>query len=142
MEVIEINEYTEEIKKELNILLPQLSSSAKELTEIELKEIISSNASHLLMAIEDGIYYGSLTLVVFKIPTGVRAWVEDVVVNNLSRGKGVGKLLIEKAIELANNLGAKTIDLTSRPSREAANTLYKKVGFQIRETNVYRYKSI
>ena len=81
-------------------------------------------------------------MVVFKIPTGRRAWIEDVVVSESSRGKGIGKSLTNKAIEVSAKLGAKTIDLTSRPSREAANSLYKKLGFQERQTNIYRYKGI
>ncbi len=142
MQIIEIKRYSEDIKDALNELLPQLSSSATTLSDSNVKEIVESEASHLLMAKEDGIYYGSLTVVVFKIPTGIRAWIEDVVVNKNSRGKGVGKLLTEKAIELAEQHGAKTVDLTSRPSREAANALYKKVGFKQRDTNVYRYQGI
>ena len=141
MEIIEITKYTEEALKAINDLLPQLSSSAATLTENELTSIINSESSHLLMAVEDGAYFGSLTLAVFTIPTGVRAWIEDVVVSENARGKGVGKALSLQAVELAKSLGAKTVDLTSRPSREAANALYKKVGFKQRETNVYRFKN-
>jgi len=78
-------------------------------------------------------------LVIFPIITGTRAWIEDVVVPEIARGKGVGKLLIEEAVKLAEKQGAKTVDLTSRPTREVANKLYKSSGFQQRETNVYRY---
>ena len=81
---------------------------------------------------------GVLTLVVFPIPTGTRAWVEDVVVDEAARGCGLGGRLLKKAVELARAAGAKTLDLTSRPSREAANRLYRRCGFEIRETNVYR----
>ena len=82
---------------------------------------------------------GTLTLVVFRIPTGVRAWIEDVVVDGSARGHGVGDELNRVALELARSKGAKTVDLTSRPSREAANRLYQRIGFQPRDTNVYRY---
>lgn len=140
MNVIQVTQYSEKILEAINELLPQLSSSAKPLTASELTEIIQSESSHLLMAEESGKFYGSLTLVTFMIPTGIRAWIEDVVVNENARGKGVGKLLSERAVGLASEIGAKTVDLTSRPSREAANALYKKVGFEMRETNVYRYK--
>ena len=75
----------------------------------------------------------------FKIPSGFRAWIEDVVVSEAARGKGVGKKLVEHAVEIANQSNVKSIDLTSRASRVAAIALYKKVGFQDRETNVYRY---
>ncbi len=140
MNVIQVTQYSEKILEAINELLPQLSSSAKPLTASELTEIIQSESSHLLMAEESGKFYGSLTLVTFMIPTGIRAWIEDVVVKENARGKGVGKLLSERAVGLASEIGAKTVDLTSRPSREAANALYKKVGFEMRETNVYRYK--
>ena len=140
MNVIQVTQYSEKILEAINELLPQLSSSAKPLTASELTEIIQSESSHLLMAEESGKFYGSLTLVTFMIPTGIRAWIEDVVVKENARGKGVGKLLSERAVGLASEIGAKTVDLTSRPSREVANALYKKVGFELRETNVYRYK--
>ncbi|MFT6046916.1 MAG: ribosomal protein S18 acetylase RimI-like enzyme [Arenicella sp.] len=141
MNIIEITKYSEEILSALNELLPQLSSSAPPLTDVTLLRIIQSESSHLLMAEEGGQFYGSLTLVVFDIPTGTRAWIEDVVVSKDSRGKGVGKLISERAVSLAHELGAKTIDLTSRPSRVIANNLYKKIGFVQRETNIYRFEN-
>ena len=139
MNIVEIKEYSDELRESVNELLPQLSKSAAELSHQELESIVGSDASKLLLAKEDDQIFGMLTLVVFRIPTGVRAWIEDVVVGENARGKGVGKLLTEFAIELAHDNGAKTVDLTSRPDREAANTLYKRVGFVQRETNVYRY---
>ncbi len=102
---------------------------------------MDSDTSHLLLATDDGRLCGMLTLVVFRIPTGIRAWIEDVVVNDDDRGKGVAKALLEAAIEQARSMGAKTLDLTSRPAREAANRLYRKVGFVQRETNVYRIET-
>ena len=141
MNIIEITEYTDRVLTELNNLLPQLSSSAIPLTKSSLVKIIKSESSRLLIAEENGLYYGSLTLAVFDIPTGRRAWIEDVVVTENSRGKGVGRLLSESAVKLANELGAKTIDLTSRPSREIANNLYKSIGFEQRKTNIYRYNN-
>ena len=140
MNIIEITEYSEKVLDALNDLLPQLSSSAVPLLESDLLRIIQSESSRLLMAEEAGLFYGSLTLVVFVIPTGTRAWIEDVVVGKSARGKGVGRLLSERAVGLANELGAKTVDLTSRPSREVANNLYKSIGFVQRDTNVYRYR--
>jgi len=140
MNIIEISEYSKEVLNALNELLPQLSSSAAPLSESSLLNIIQSESSHLLMAEEGGQYCGSLTLIILDIPTGIRAWIEDVVVNETARGKGVGRLLSEEAVKLANERGAKTIDLTSRPSRDVANDLYKSLGFIQRETNVYRYK--
>ncbi len=120
-------------------LIPQLSRSNPAPDASVLQSIIDHDACHLLLAIEDDVILGALTLVVFPIPTAVRAWIEDVVVDGDARGKGVGEILSLKAIELASSLGAKTVELTSRPSREAANRLYQRIGFEARETNVYRY---
>ena len=83
---------------------------------------------------------GMLSLATFDIPTGRRAWVEDVVVDNAARGQGAGQKLVEAAVAHAAAIGSKSVDLTSRPTREAANRLYKRAGFELRETNVYRYK--
>lgn len=121
-------------------LIPQLSSSSPPPDAAALGAIVASDACHLLLARDDdGTVLGSMTLVVFPIPTGVRAWIEDVVVDGDARGRGVGEALNRQALELARSLGAKTVDLTSRPSREAANRLYQRIGFEPRETNVYRY---
>ena len=139
MEILEVKEYSDKTLESLNALLPQLSTSAKPLAKIDLQNIISNSSVHLLLAQEKMECFGALTLVVFPIITGTRAWIEDVVVSESSRGKGVGKLLTEKAVASAAEYGAKTVDLTSRPSREAANRLYKSAGFQQRETNVYRF---
>ena len=121
-------------------LIPQLSKSSPAPTKAELQAIASHEACFLLVAREDGgTILGSLTLVVFPIPTAVRAWIEDVVVDDAARGKGVGELLNRRALEISAEHGAKTVDLTSRPSREAANRLYQRIGFEPRDTNVYRY---
>ena len=122
-------------------LIPQLSSSNLPPDEEELNTIVESDSATILIAAaEDGEILGSMTLIVFRIPTGVRAWIEDVVVDGSAQGQGVGQALNEYAIQLAEKAGAKTIDLTSRPSREAANRLYKRLGFEPRDTNVYRYR--
>jgi ribosomal protein S18 acetylase RimI-like enzyme len=130
---------TPELVEALTRLLPQLSSSAPPPTAAEVAEIIASPATDLLVARVDGRVVGSLTLVTFRLPTGMRAWIEDVVVDSEARGQGVGEALNRFALELAAKRGARTVDLTSRPSREAANRLYQRIGFQRRETNVYRY---
>lgn len=123
------------------VLIPQLSRSNPPPSGDELRAIVESEASTLLIARDEtGAIVGSMTLAMFLIPTGRRAWIEDVVVDESARGKGVGRLLNERAIEIAMEAGAKTVDLTSRPSREAANRLYKRLGFVERETNVYRYQ--
>src|SRR5262245_4086229 len=93
----------------------------------------------LLAEDDEGTVIGSLTLALFRTPTGTRAWIEDVVVDEAARGQGAGETLVEEAIRLAAASGARTVDLTSRPSRDAANALYEKMGFHMRETNVYRY---
>ena len=121
-------------------LLPQLSTSASALTAYELEAIVAHPATTLFVAREEGgRIVGSLTLAVFRVPTGVRAWIEDVVVDGSARGAGAGSALVRAAIELAREAGARTVDLTSRPGREAANRLYQRLGFEMRATNVYRY---
>lgn len=132
-------EVTDELASAFARLIPQLSRSSPPPTAAELAEMVQSPATSVLIARLDGAVVGTLTLVTFRIPTGVRAWIEDVVVDDSARGHGVGDQLNQFAIDLARNKGAKTVDLTSRPSREAANRLYQRIGFQPRETNVYRF---
>jgi ribosomal protein S18 acetylase RimI-like enzyme len=131
---------TPEIVDAFARLIPQLSRSAPAPSAEQLEEIATSPASHLLIARVDEAIVGCLTLVVFRIPTGVRAWIEDVVVDEAARGRGVGDALNLEALRIARELGAITVDLTSRPAREAANRLYQRLGFTERETNVYRYE--
>lgn len=122
-------------------LVPQLSKSNPPPTEAQVDEIVTSPATEVFVArSDDGTILGVSTLVTFRIPTAVRSWVEDVVVDEAASGQGVGTAIIQAMIERARELGAKTVDLTSRPSREAANRLYQRVGFVLRETNVYRYE--
>ena len=139
--VSEQTELTDDLREAFDRLVPQLSSSNPPPTDDELREIIDSPASILLIARDDesGRILGSLTLVVFSIPTGIRAWIEDVVVDEAARGQGVGEALNRHALERARAEGAKTVDLTSRPTREAANRLYLRLGFIPRETNIYRF---
>ena len=121
-------------------LVPQLSNSAPAPTRAELEAIVESPATTLFLAEDDeGAVIGSLTLALFRTPTGTRAWIEDVIVDESARGQGAGEALVADAIRLAAEAGARTVDLTSRPSRDAANALYEKIGFRMRETNVYRY---
>ncbi len=134
-------EVTPELVAALARLVPQLSSSASVPSEDEVAEMVASPATTLLVARagERATIVGTLTLVVFRIPTGVRAWIEDVVVDDAWRGKGVGEALSLHALELARAAGARTVDLTSRPTRAAANRLYRRLGFEPRDTNVYRH---
>ncbi|MCI7305799.1 MAG: GNAT family N-acetyltransferase [Trueperella sp.] len=120
-------------------LIPQLSSSASPMDIEQIGELLAQPSIDLMVYKDEGEILGILTLVTFTIPTGTRAWIEDVVVDDAARGKGVGRALVEAACDLATTRGAKSVDLTSRPSREAANRLYRRCGFEARETNVYRY---
>jgi ribosomal protein S18 acetylase RimI-like enzyme len=129
-----------EIVAALGNLVGQLSSSAPAPSATAIEALVASDATALLLAREgDGRIVGMLTLAVFRVPTGVRAWIEDVVVDRDARGRGIGALLTREALARAAAAGARTVDLTSRPSREEANRLYAKLGFRRRETNVYRH---
>ena len=128
---------TDEVVAALARLLPQLSSSAPP-NATEWATIIAGGAT-VFVARVDGAIVGSLTLVMYRIATGLKAWIEDVVVDEAARGHGVGEALNFAAIEEARRRGAKAVSLTSRPSREAANRLYQRIGFSARDTNVYRY---
>lgn len=120
-------------------LVPQLSSSSPPPDADQLAEVIAHPGTTVFVArSDDGVIVGTLTLVTFRIPTGLRAWIEDVVVDEAARG-GVGTALVTAALDRACELGCKTVELTSRPSREAANHLYLKLGFEVRQTNVYRF---
>ncbi len=135
-----LSEVTDEVVEAFNALLPQLSTTAKPLDAATLRAIVAAPASTVLVARVDGQIAGSLTLATFPIPTGVRAWIEDVVVDKAARGQRIGTLLIDEAIKLARQSGARTIDLTSRPSRVSAGVLYERIGFEQRDTRMYRYK--
>jgi len=137
--VEELREVTDEVVEAFNRLLPQLSRSAPPLDRAALERIAGSDATTLLVAWADGRLAGTLSLVLFPIPTGIRAWIEDVVVDEAARGQGIGEALTVAALRLAEEAGARTVDLTSRASREAAGRLYERVGFQSRETRFYRY---
>jgi len=139
VEVTRVTKATPELTTALNALIPQLSSSASPLSESDVAELVANESVTLLIAKSGETVVGTLTLVTFPIPTGLRAWIEDVVVDEEARGLGVGVALTSAAIDIATSLGVKSIDLTSRPSREAANAMYVKIGFEKRETNVYRY---
>jgi ribosomal protein S18 acetylase RimI-like enzyme len=142
VEIVEATEVTPELVEAFERLTPQLSSSNPPPSPDALAEIVASPASVLLLARvggADGPIVGSLTLALFRIPTGLRAWIEDVVVDGEARGRGVGEALNRGALDRARQAGARTVDLTSRPSRQAANRLYQRIGFVERDTNVYRY---
>lgn len=130
---------TEELVDAMARLIPQLSSSNPPPGRAELEEIVASPVTTLFVAEHGGRIVGALTLVAFRIPTGVRTRIEDVVVDETLRGRRVGERLSEAALAEARRLGARSTDLTSRPSRTAANRLYARMGFERRKSNVYRY---
>ncbi|HEY7325089.1 MAG TPA: GNAT family N-acetyltransferase [Streptosporangiaceae bacterium] len=135
----ELREVTDEVVDAFAKLLPQLSSSAKPLDAAMIKDLVASSAVTVLLARDEGKIIGSLSLVVFRIPTGVRAWVEDVVVDTAAGRQGTGTALVTAAVERARAAGARTVDLTTRPARVAAGNLYERAGFTQRDTRVFRY---
>ena len=142
IDVTVANRVDDELAAAFGRLLPQLSDSADIPTPELIREIVDAPASTVFIARDTrdgGRIVGMLTLVVFRIPTGMRAWIEDVVVDASVRGRGVGEALSQAALTRAAAAGARTVDLTSRPSREAANRQYRRLGFALRETNLYRY---
>ena len=141
-----VTESNPELVEAMERLIPQLSRSAPALTAEQCEAFVGQEGVHLFVFRPDAPdadgsrpILGMLTLATFSIPTGLRAWVEDVVVDSAIRGQGAGQALVEAAVAHAGRIGARTVDLTSRPSREAANRLYRRCGFELRETNVYRY---
>lgn len=141
--ILEVTVIDDELLAAFELLIPQLSSSNPPPPASELQEILDDPGSVLLIARDDrddGRIVGSLTLAMYRIPTGLKAWIDDVVVDSAVRGRGVGNKLNTVALDIARERGAKSVDLTSRPHREAANRLYQRLGFEQRTTNVYRYK--
>jgi ribosomal protein S18 acetylase RimI-like enzyme len=133
-------EDADELAAALAGLVPQLSRSNPPPSPAEVQAMLAHQAITQFVARDDrGAIVGVATLAVFPIPTARRAWIEDVIVDEASAGRGIGRLLTEAMLVRARELGCATVDLTSRPSREAANHLYKKVGFVQRDTNVYRF---
>jgi ribosomal protein S18 acetylase RimI-like enzyme len=140
VEVEAVGRVTDELVEAAGRLLSQLSSSAASLGADGLARIAQHQATTLFVARSQGAIVGMLTLVTFPLPSGVRARIEDVVVDQAARGQGVGTALTMAALRLAQDQGARSVDLTSRPSRVAANRLYQQLGFQLRDSNVYRYQ--
>jgi ribosomal protein S18 acetylase RimI-like enzyme len=137
VEVVE--RVSDELVEAFERLVPQLSSSVPTPGAEALERVVAFPGNRLLVARDEGAIVGTLTLVLFPIPTGLRARIEDVVVDQAARGRGVGASLSLEALRLAAEAGARSVDLTSRPSREAANRLYRRLGFQQRDSHVYRY---
>lgn len=141
-----LREATDEAVKAFARLVPQLSRSAPPLDHDALARVVGRESNVVLVARREaegggpGEIIGTLTLVLITIPTGVRAWIEDVVTDEAARGQGAGTALTLEALRLARTHGARTVDLTSRPSREAAGRLYERLGFERRDSRVYRYR--
>ena len=129
----------DELVEAFSRLIPQLSSSSPPPSRDELAAIVTSPDSVLLLARLEGRIVGTLTLALYRIPTGLKAWIEDVVVDESASRQGIGEALNLAALHEARRRGAKDVSLTSRPSREAANRLYQRIGFVRRDTNLYRY---
>lgn len=137
--VVAVHAVDDELVEAFDRLIPQLSSTSPPPSRDHLTALVANDNTVLFVARVDGRILGSLTLAFYRIPTGTKAWIEDVVVDADARGHGVGELLNRAALDEARSRGAKDVSLTSRPSREAANRLYQRIGFDARDTNVYRY---
>lgn len=138
--IYELLETDDKYVEAVNRLLGQLSSTPRRFSMASLEAIVNSENSHLLLAEVDGKVAGMLTLSHYLAPTGLKMWIEDVVVDEAMRGRSLGRRLVERAVEYARTLGPGTLMLTSRPSREAANALYRSCGFSFKETNNYTMK--
>jgi ribosomal protein S18 acetylase RimI-like enzyme len=139
VEVEVLDTVTDEVVEAFGRLLPQLSRSAPQLDAAGIAAVADAEAATVLLARSGGKIIGTLTLITFDIPTGTRAWIEDVVVDEAAGRHGAGTALVLEALRLAGEAGARTVDLTSRPSREAAGRLYEKTGFVQRDSRLYRY---
>jgi ribosomal protein S18 acetylase RimI-like enzyme len=139
MEIKEITNYHDRTKIEIDSLLELLLNKKASISASALQEIISSDSSHLFFAFDENKNcMGMLTVGIYISPTGKKAWIEDVVVGERFRGKGIGEALVKYAIDFVKEQKVHLLTLTSRPARIAANKLYMKLGFVKKETNVYK----
>ena len=139
-EIIEIQTYSQEYHEAMQRFLDQLTSSPMTLTETMFRQLLESENSHLFFLMKDGQIAGMLTVGIYYSPTGGKAWIEDVVIDESFRGQGLSKLLVAHAIEFTKAKQVPSLMLTSNPKRVAANKLYQSMGFGRKETNVYRMK--
>ncbi len=141
MQIEIVTEATDELYEAFQRLVPQLTTNNPPPSLNDLTALVRDSSSTLMVARnEDQKIIGALTLAVYRVPTGIRSIIEDVIVDSSARGQGIGEALMKRAIEIAREKGAGNISLTSNPMREAANRLYLKMGFKKRETNAYQYK--
>ena len=138
--IIEINTYSTEYHEAMQRFLDQLTTNPMTLTESMFRQLVESANSHLFFLIKDEQIAGMLTVGIYYSPTGGKAWIEDVVVDEAFRGQGLSKLLVAHAIEFTKSQQIPSLMLTSNPKRIAAHKLYQKMGFERKETNVYRMK--
>ena len=138
--VVEATVVDDELIAAFAHLIPQLSQSSPPPDADQLRVLVEGDDTVIFIARVGGVIVGSLTLAFYRIPTGLKAWIDDVVVDDAARGRGIGRLMNEAALAEARRRNAKDVNLTSRPSREAANRLYQRIGFEARNTTVYRYK--
>ena len=139
-EIIEIQSYSPEYHEAMQRFLDQLTTNPMTLTEEIFRQLLASPNSHLFFLMKDEQTAGMLTVGIYHSPTGGKAWIEDVVVDEAFRGQGLSKLLVAHAIEFTKSQGIPSLMLTSNPKRIAANKLYQAMGFERKETNVYRMK--
>ena len=140
MNVERVTEADEALAAAIARLVPQLSPTRQPAGLDELAELVASPGSNLIVARDGETVLGMLTLIVYRVPTGIRAWIHDVVVDEAARGRGVGEALTREALSLAERAGAVSVELTTRQERVAANRLYQRLGFEQRETNVYVWR--
>ena len=138
--IIEINTYSAEYHEAMQRFLDQLTTHPMTLTETMFRQLIDSENSHLFFLMKEGQIAGMLTVGIYYSPTGGKAWIEDVVVDEAFRGQGLSKQLVAHAIEFTQSKRIPSLMLTSNPKRIAANKLYQAMGFSRKETNVYRVK--
>ena len=140
MKIIEVTEFTNEYLDAVHKFLRLLTSEPKQLTETDFRKLLASGNSHLFFLIDDTTIAGMLTVGIYRSPTGSKAWIEDVVIDEAYRGKGLGRILTQHAIDYTQSQQVNSLMLTSNPFRVAANNLYQSIGFEQKETNVYRIK--
>jgi ribosomal protein S18 acetylase RimI-like enzyme len=141
MKVGRVTEADDALAAAVARLVPQLSPKRQAAGLAELAELVATPGTSLIVARDGADVLGMLTLIVYRVPTGVRAWIHDVVVDETARGRGVGEALAREALPLAESAGAVSVELTTRQEREAANRLYRRLGFELRETNVYVWRA-
>ena len=139
MKIERVTEASPDVVEGLARLLPQLSAGREAPTAGQVAEI-ARDTTLLVARGDDGAIVGTLTLVLTRLPSGFKGRIEDVIVDEAARGQGLGERLTEEAMRLAAEAGARSVELTSSPRREAANRLYRRLGFEQRETNVYVWR--